>query len=250
MPTNRIALIAAAIATAAVLAGCGGGSTATQSAGIASSTLTTTSSIAPSDSASSTTSSAATSTTASSTASTASTSTASTSQTSSSQSAKSTNTPAHAAKHPIAKIAVASAAFPKGGEIPVRYTCEGGNVSPPLRWGKVPTGTSQLFVLALSLTAGPQGAIRWAVGGIAPSAGGFGSGQLPPGAVVGRSSDGQVGWSGICPVKGRPQAIIVLLYALRHPVALTPGFQPSAVQAQLSSDTIGTGVVYGAYKKP
>jgi phosphatidylethanolamine-binding protein (PEBP) family uncharacterized protein len=245
MRTNRLAPTLAAIATAAALAGCGGGSTATQSAGVSSSTLTTTSSVAPADSASSTTSSASTSSTASSTS-----STTSASQTTSSQSAKPTNTPAHAAKHPIAKIALASAAFPKGGEIPVRYTCEGGNVSPPLRWGKVPAGTSQLFLLALSLTAGPQGAIRWAVGGIDPSAGGFGSGQLPPGAVVGRSSNGQVGWSGICPVKGRPQAIIVLLYALRHPVALTPGFQPSAVQAQLSSDTIGTGVVYGAYKKP
>jgi phosphatidylethanolamine-binding protein (PEBP) family uncharacterized protein len=146
------------------------------------------------------------------------------------------------------RIAVASAAFPHGGNIPVRYTCNGGNVSPPLQWGKLPAGTSQMLVLALSLSAGAQGAIRWAVGGINPSSGGFAAGQLPPGAVVGRSSDGHIGWSGICPVGGKPQAIIVLVYALKHPLSLATGFDPRVVQGQLRGNTLATGLVYGAYK--
>jgi hypothetical protein len=145
---------------------------------------------------------------------------------------------------------VASAAFPRGGQIPARYTCDGGNVSPPLQWGKLPAGTSQLFVLALSLTAGAGGAIRWAVGGIDPSSGGIPAGQLPPGAVAGRSSDGHIGWSGICGAAGKPQAIIVLAYALRHPLHLSSGFDPRTVQSQLSGNSLGTGVVYGAYRKP
>jgi len=104
-------------------------------------------------------------------------------------------------------------------------------------------------VLALSLTAGSQGAIRWAVGGINPGSGGFAAGQLPPGAVVGRSSDGHVGWAGICPTGGKPQAIIMLVYALKRPLNLAAGFDPRTVQSQLRGNTLGSGIVYGAYKR-
>ena len=246
MPTNRILSTLLAVATAALLAGCGGSSTSTQSAGVSS--LTTTSSVAASSSSvnASTSTSASTTTSSGPTSTSTSTSTSSATQTTQSQSAKPGSS---AAKSPPGRIAVASAAFPHGGQIPVRYTCDGGNVSPPLQWGKLPTGTSQLLVLALSLSAGAQGAIRWAVGGINPSSGGFAAGQLPPGAVVGRSSDGHVGWSGICPVGGKPQAIIVLVYALKHPLSLTPGFDPRSVQSQLRGNTLGSGIVYGAYKR-
>src|ERR1700686_1033573 len=195
MQTNRIAWGLAAIFVIALFAGCGGGSTATQSAGVSAS-LTTTSSVTPSVSASSTSTSAST--------------TSSSAGTSTSHSARSTHTqsvkpstaggtaPGGSAartpstKTPPGKLAVTSAAFPHGGQIPARYTCDGANVSPPLQWGKLPVGTSQLFVLALSLTAGASGAVRWAVGGIDPSSGGFPAGQLPPGAVAGRSSDGHI----------------------------------------------------------
>lgn len=249
MPTNRIAsalaTIVAVIATVVLLAGCGGSSTATQSAGVSS--LTTTSSVAPS------TASSGTSTSASTTTSSATTSAAKTSgaQSTRSQGAKPTTSPkSSAAKSPPGKLAVASDAFPHSGKIPVRYTCDGSNTSPPLQWGKLPTGTSQLLVLALSLTPGAQGAIRWAVGGINPSSGGFAAGQLPPGAVAGRSSDGHVGWAGICPVGKKPQAIIMLVYALKHPLSLTSGFDPRTVQSQLRGNTLGSGIVYGAYKRP
>jgi phosphatidylethanolamine-binding protein (PEBP) family uncharacterized protein len=253
MPTNRIfptLPVVLALLLAALLGGCGGGSTATQSAGVSS--LTTTSSVATPTSTSSTTST--------------------TSSTSTSATATSTTRSAHShsvkpstaggtepgsgkahssgtSKTGLGTLAVASTAFPHGGKIPARYTCDGGNVSPPLQWGKVPAGTSQMFVIALSLTAGSQGAVRWAIGGIDPTAGGFAAGQLPPGAVVGRNGEGHVGWAGICPAGGKPQAVIVLVYALRHPLNLAQGFDPRTVQSQLHGNTLATGVVYGAYKR-
>jgi phosphatidylethanolamine-binding protein (PEBP) family uncharacterized protein len=253
MPTNRIASSVAAIVATALLAGCGGGSTATQSAGVSSSSLTTTTSLTPSVSASSTSTSTSTTTTAS----PATTSISRTTRSTHAQSVKPATAggtapggSASTAKTPPGKFAIASAAFPRGGQIPARYTCDGGNVSPPLQWGKLPAGTSQLFVLALSLTAGASGAIRWAVGGIDPGSGGFAAGQLPSGAVVGRSSDGHVGWSGVCGARGKAQAVIVLVYALRHPLHLTSGFDPRAVQSKLAGNTVGSGVVYGAYRRP
>jgi phosphatidylethanolamine-binding protein (PEBP) family uncharacterized protein len=41
-------------------------------------------------------------------------------------------------------IQVLSAAFHQGETIPVQYTCDGNNVSPPLRWGSIPKDAQSL----------------------------------------------------------------------------------------------------------
>jgi phosphatidylethanolamine-binding protein (PEBP) family uncharacterized protein len=45
-------------------------------------------------------------------------------------------------------IEITSAAFEDGDAIPARYTCEGADVSPPLRWESVPDGTRSLALIA------------------------------------------------------------------------------------------------------
>jgi hypothetical protein len=44
-------------------------------------------------------------------------------------------------------LSLISAAFPQGGNVPKKYTCDGDSVSPPFAWANVPHGTrSFLFV--------------------------------------------------------------------------------------------------------
>ena len=40
-----------------------------------------------------------------------------------------------------------SKAFDDGGEIPTRYTCQGADVSPSLRWSDPPAGTRSLVLI-------------------------------------------------------------------------------------------------------
>lgn len=47
-----------------------------------------------------------------------------------------------------------SEAFEEGGEIPSRFTADGDNVSPPLRWSNVPTRARELAVVFDDLDAG------------------------------------------------------------------------------------------------
>ena len=44
-------------------------------------------------------------------------------------------------------LRVSSPSFTAGGAIPAKYTCTGGDVSPPLEWSEVPAGTRSLVLV-------------------------------------------------------------------------------------------------------
>jgi Phosphatidylethanolamine-binding protein len=46
-----------------------------------------------------------------------------------------------------AAMQLSSSAFPDGGEIPRRFTCDGEDLSPPLAWTDVPPGARSLVLL-------------------------------------------------------------------------------------------------------
>ena len=59
-------------------------------------------------------------------------------------------------------LQLSSPAFEQGGEIPKRYTCDGDNLSPPLRWRDTPDDTRS-FVLLCNDPDAPGGIFRhWA----------------------------------------------------------------------------------------
>lgn len=68
-------------------------------------------------------------------------------------------------------LTLISPAFPAAGKIPERYTRDGQNVSPPLKWSGVPDGTKSL-VLVVQDPDAPSGVFgHWAVFNIPPDAG-------------------------------------------------------------------------------
>jgi phosphatidylethanolamine-binding protein (PEBP) family uncharacterized protein len=149
----------------------------------------------------------------------------------------------------LGTIVLRSAAFEPGGAIPVRYTCDGAGVSPPLQWLNLPPRTVELFLLAIDLDGGRTDAVQWAVGGLIPSLRGISSARLPPGAVVGRSSPGRAGWDGICGARGRVHHVAFLLYALNRKLGLKPGFDPALVRGGLSGGTLARGLTLATYKR-
>jgi Raf kinase inhibitor-like YbhB/YbcL family protein len=63
-----------------------------------------------------------------------------------------------------------SEAFEAGGPIPARFTADGDNVSPPLRWSNVPTRARELALMLEDLDAGEGGrpVVHWIVWRIPP----------------------------------------------------------------------------------
>src|SRR3712207_1399813 len=89
-----------------------------------------------------------------------------------------------------AKLALTSPAFAPGGRIPEKHACTGDNVSPPLSWSGVPSGTEEL-ALTLEDPEGPRGTfVHWVLWGVEPRRAGLEEGTIPPGAREGLTDAG------------------------------------------------------------
>jgi phosphatidylethanolamine-binding protein (PEBP) family uncharacterized protein len=155
---------------------------------------------------------------------------------------------------PPGAFSVVSSAFERNGAIPTEYTCDGKGVSPPLQWQKVPAKAAELVLFVIDdNSSGREGGIRWIVGGIDPSSHGVAAGQTPPGGIVGTNTAGKAAYSPICPAHGHTDTIEFVMYALRKPISLSPGFQPALAEHEYGStkDILGQAAVnYAVYHRP
>lgn len=103
-----------------------------------------------------------------------------------------------------------SPAFSEGALIPPRYTCEGENVSPPLRWSEPPAGT-RCFALIVDDPDAPDPAapkrvwVHWLAWNLPASLRELpegATGALPAPAREGRHDDDGPGYDGPCPPIG------------------------------------------------
>jgi phosphatidylethanolamine-binding protein (PEBP) family uncharacterized protein len=152
----------------------------------------------------------------------------------------------------VQPLEIGSPAIAGGKSIPALYTCSGKNVSPPLVWGNVPSGTSELalFLLDLSHTQRAGGeslkaavTVAWAVHGIKPTLGGMGAGKLPAGAVGGRAR------YSICPPKGGSGEYMFRLYALSSPLVVKPGTSDLALFKQVNKASSTAGYLIAEDKR-
>lgn len=102
----------------------------------------------------------------------------------------------------IASLAAAfmltSPVFQAGGTIPMRYTCDGANVSPPLRWTAPPPRTTSLSLTVFDPDAPGGGFLHRRVRRLPASAR-----SLPAGSHLGGPNGaGRTGYTGPCPPSG------------------------------------------------
>jgi hypothetical protein len=104
------------------------------------------------------------------------------------------------------------------------FDCEGGNVSPSLKWKKAPAGTKSFAVTAYDPDA-PTGSGWWHwvvfnipanVTSLSKGVGNPASGETPKGAVQAKNDFGKAGYGGPCPPNGdKPHRYIFTVYALK-----------------------------------
>jgi hypothetical protein len=117
-------------------------------------------------------------------------------------------------------LVVTSAAF-TGEPIPVQYTCDGDETTPPLTVDGIPADTAELAVVVRDPDA--DGFVHWVVAGLpADTAELAEGGPLPDGAVEADNGFGEPGWAGPCPPEG-DHTYELTVYALGEPSGLSDG---------------------------
>ena len=145
------------------------------------------------------------------------------------------------------RIAVSSPAFAAGVAIPRRFTCEGENLSPPLGWSGVPTGTVEVALVVDDPDA-PRGTyVHWVVVGIEPDRAELAEGTVPPGARQLRNSAGTATYTGPCPPSGPPHHYRFTVYALQRTADIASDASPEAAIEAIEAAAAARGRLVGTF---
>ncbi|TMB68098.1 MAG: YbhB/YbcL family Raf kinase inhibitor-like protein [Chloroflexi bacterium] len=153
-------------------------------------------------------------------------------------------------------FSLTSDAFADGGSIPARFTCDGDDVSPALKWQGGPDGT-QSFALIMNDPDAPGGTYtHWVIYNISNQASGLTEGvektDRPAngeGAAQGSNDFGDNGYGGPCPPGGNAHHYNFRLYALDAMLNLDPGASKEDLLKAMEGRILGETALTGTYKR-
>ena len=153
--------------------------------------------------------------------------------------------------------ALESPAFEAGGEIPSKYTCEGEDLSPEIRWTGLPEGTGALALIVVDPDVpdpkDPKRTwVHWVLYDIPTDTNGLLEGaqehQLPPGTRHGQNDWKRTGYGGPCPPIGRHRYFHTL-YALDAPLGDLGQASQGELEAAMQGHVLGKAELVGTYEK-
>jgi Raf kinase inhibitor-like YbhB/YbcL family protein len=155
-----------------------------------------------------------------------------------------------------ATFELSSPAFEDGGPIPVRYTCDGEDVSPPLEWRGLPPG-----VLSLALVVDDPDAVEvagkvwdhWVLYNVPVRATSLAEGvpdavDLAGGAHNGRGT-AMLGYQGPCPPPGRTHTYRFRMYAVDTVSDLPGGATRQQLMEAIAGHVLAIGELTGTYSR-
>jgi Raf kinase inhibitor-like YbhB/YbcL family protein len=154
-------------------------------------------------------------------------------------------------------LLLSSSAFRHQSDIPARFTCEGQDISPPLRWSGVPDSAKSLVLIVDDPDAPDPKApkmtwVHWILYNLPPSTSELPEGvqpqQLPTGTLEGLNDWKRTGYGGPCPPVGRHR-YFHKLYALD---AMLPGLHTPAkglVEQAMSGHVVAQAELVGTYER-
>jgi Raf kinase inhibitor-like YbhB/YbcL family protein len=148
----------------------------------------------------------------------------------------------------MSEFALESTAFDHAQAIPTRHTCDGEDLSPPLRWAHVPD-EARALALVVDDPDAPSGVFtHWVAWGLDPASGGVGEGESAP--LEGRNDFGTTGYRGPCPPPGHgPHRYVFRLYALDAEPALAAGAAKTELEQVMEGHVLTIAELVGTYER-
>ena len=149
-------------------------------------------------------------------------------------------------------LTLTSPAFPPGGTIQRKHTCDGPDVSPALNWTDPPAGT-QSWALIMDDPDAPVGTwVHWVLYDLPAAARALPENvpkqeQLPDGSRQGRNDFRRTGYGGPCPPAGPAHRYFFKLYALDAKVGLRAGATKADVERAMQGHILGQAELMGRY---
>lgn len=140
-----------------------------------------------------------------------------------------------------------STAFEEGARIPSEYTCDGANISPPLRFGRVPA-IARSLVLTMEHPGAPTGGgTHWLVWNIPPGTDAISRGERIR-YVQGTTGANGVGYHGPGPPEGL-HSFFFRLYALDTMLTLPAWGRSGELEAAMEGHVIARAGLMGMYQR-
>lgn len=145
----------------------------------------------------------------------------------------------------VEELVVISTAFDYEGDIPMKYTCEGENIQPPLAVHNIPAGTKTLAVVMYDEDAPDGHLTHWVAFNIEPKRM-IEENSLP--GTTGKNGKGSNIYFGPCPTIGT-HYYHFQVYALNTELGLDHTADEKSLKRAMAKHIIGYGELVGRYKK-
>ncbi len=150
-------------------------------------------------------------------------------------------------------ISVNSPAFQEGGLIPAKYTCDGDDISPPLKWTGIPEGTKSLALISDDPDAPVGTWVHWVMWNIPPSVRELAENvppkpELPDGSRQGISDFRRPGYGGPCPPSG-VHRYYFKVYALDTMLDLPSSTRKADLLKAMKGHILAEGQLMGKYSR-
>jgi Raf kinase inhibitor-like YbhB/YbcL family protein len=150
-------------------------------------------------------------------------------------------------------IEVTSPAFVEGGMIPSKYTADGQNVSPPLKWEGVPDGAKSIALISDDPDAPVGTWVHWVMWNISPDKKELPE-NIPPdpelsdGSIQGITDFRRPGYGGPAPPSGTHRYYFKV-YALDTKLGLPSGSTKADLLKAMEGHILAEGQLMGKYKR-
>lgn len=151
-------------------------------------------------------------------------------------------------------ITLSSTAFAHGQPIPDEYTCEGADISPPLKWLGVPAEAKSLAIVCDDPDA-PSGTwTHWILYGLPADVKSLPAGvrpvaKPPTGGRQAKNSFGRIGYGGPCPPAGRAHRYFFRIYALDGNISVPATVSLQELDRAMQGHILASGKLMGIYRR-
>jgi Raf kinase inhibitor-like YbhB/YbcL family protein len=145
-------------------------------------------------------------------------------------------------------VKIESSAFKDNEFIPSKYTCDGVNISPPLRINEAPENAKSLVLIVDDPDAPIKTWVHWTIWNIDPMTSEIAEGSYPKGAVEGMTDFGRTSYGGPCPPSGTHRYFFKL-YALDSVLNLISSATVKDIEKEMHGHILDKAQLIGLYKR-